>query len=544
MRENEVAATCKEAGSYDEVTYCTVCHEELSRTTKPIDKLDHTPGEPVRENENPATTEAEGSYDEVVYCTACGEELRRETKTIDKLSEPLVISSIKADVTAANAGEKITWTAKASGGTEPLQYYFILYKDGTKLKSRSYSTVNTYSYTPAEPGTYKVRVYVKDADETKKNKLSAGVTVTQAVPPVILLQPSDQAVAAGKTAAFTVTAEGEGLSYQWQYSKNNGDNWYNKSGATEPTYTVTAKASYDGFLYRCRVTNSAGAEAISDPAKLIIIPKPVIMTQPVNQTAAAGEKATFTAAASGEGLSYQWQYSNDEGQSWHNKSGATSASYTVTAKTSYDGMLYRCKVTNEGGSVYTAEAKLTVTAAVKPAITTQPKARTAAAGETVSFTVAATGTGLKYQWQYSSDYGKTWTNKAGSTSATHTVTVKASYNGYLYRCKVTNSAGTVYSSKVRLTVSGVKPKILSQPADQTAAAGDSVTFKVVAAGVGMTYQWQYSKDGGQTWYNKTGAASASYTVTAKATYDGILYRCVVKNSQGTVYSSGAMLTVG
>ena len=498
----------------------------------------------MRENENPATTEAEGSYDEVVYCTACGEELRRETKTIDKLSEPLVISSIKADVTAANAGEKITWTAKASGGTEPLQYYFILYKDGTKLKSRSYSTVNTYSYTPAEPGTYKVRVYVKDADETKKNKLSAGVTVTQAVPPVILLQPSDQAVAAGKTAVFTVTAEGEGLTYQWQYSRNDGGNWYNKTGATTNSYTVTAKTSYDGILYRCRVTNSAGAEAISDAAKLTVLPKPVITIQPANQTVAAGEKATFKVVASGTGLTYQWQYKTAGSTTWKNKTGATSSSYTVTAKTSYDGMLYRCKVTNEGGSVYTAEAKLTVTAAVKPAITTQPTARTAAVGETVSFTVTASGTGLTYQWQYSGDYGKTWTNKTGATSASYTVTAKASYNGMLYRCRVKNSGGTVYSSKVRLTVSGVKPKILSQPAAASAAAGESVTFKVVAAGVGMTYQWQYSKDGGQTWYNKSGATSASYTTTANTKYSGILYRCRVKNSQGAVYSSSAMLTVG
>ena len=542
-RSVKTPATCAAAGEAEYTAVFENAAFEKQTKTEEIPATGHTPGDPVREKEIPATTEAEGSYDEVVYCACCGEELSREHHTIEKLTVPVVISSIKADMTAAATGETITWTATASGGTGPLQYYFILYKDGTKLKTRSYSSANTYSYTPAEPGIYKVRVYVKDPAETKVNKLSADVTVTQAVPPVILLQPSDQAVAAGKTAAFTVTAEGEGLSYQWQYSKNNGDNWYNKSGATSASYTVTAKASYDGFLYRCRVTNSAGAEAISDPAKLIIIPKPVIMTQPVDQTVTAGEKAIFTAAASGEGLSYQWQYSNDEGQSWHNKSGATSAGYSVTAKTSYDGMLYRCKVTNEGGSVYTAEAKLTVTAAVKPEITAQPTAQTAAAGETVTFTVTASGTGLTYQWQYSTDYGKTWTDKAGSTKATHTVTVKASYNGYLYRCVVTNSKGTVTSSKVRLTVSGVKPKILSQPAAASAAVGESVTFNVAAAGEGMTYQWQYSTDGGKTWKKKTGATSASYTVIAKESYNGIQYRCKVTNSIGTVTSTSATLTV-
>ena len=64
------------------------------------------------------------------------------------------------------------------GSEQPLQYYFIVYKDGVRVKTRAYSTANTFSYTPTESGTYKVRVYVKDAAETKVNKLSGGVTVT------------------------------------------------------------------------------------------------------------------------------------------------------------------------------------------------------------------------------------------------------------------------------------------------------------------------------------------------------------------------------
>ncbi len=365
---------------------------------------------------------------------------------------PLVISSVKANKTSANAGEKITWTCTASGGSGDLQYYFILYKDGTKIKTRSYSSTKTYSYTPTEAGTYKVKVYVKDSLGTKVYKTSKGVTVT--------------AVAA-----------------------------------------------------------------------------PVITTQPANKTVAAGASATFQVAASGTGLTYQWQYKTAGSTTWKNKTGATSASYTVTAKESFNGIQYRCVVSNAGGKVTSNAAKLTVTAAVTaPVITTQPKAQTAAVGATATYKVVASGTGLTYQWQYSSDYGATWHNKTGATSATYTVTAKASYNGMLYRCKVSNSAGAVYSSKVRLTVSGVKPKVLSQPKAKTAAVGESVTFKVVAAGVDMTYQWQYSFDG-TTWKNKTGATSASCTVTAKASYNGIQYRCVVTNSYGYVYSSAAKLTV-
>ncbi|MDE7372959.1 MAG: hypothetical protein K2N18_02740, partial [Clostridia bacterium] len=47
VRENEVAATCTAAGSYDEVIYCSVCEEELSRTAKtaPVDPDAHSFGE-------------------------------------------------------------------------------------------------------------------------------------------------------------------------------------------------------------------------------------------------------------------------------------------------------------------------------------------------------------------------------------------------------------------------------------------------------------------------------------------------------------------
>lgn len=45
-------------------------------------KTGHTPGEAVRENEIPATCTADGSYDEVTYCTVCSEKYSTEHKTI------------------------------------------------------------------------------------------------------------------------------------------------------------------------------------------------------------------------------------------------------------------------------------------------------------------------------------------------------------------------------------------------------------------------------------------------------------------------------
>ena len=85
VEENRVEPDCVNEGSYDTVTYCTVCNEELTRETITIDALGHTEGEAVEENRVEPDCVNDGSYDTVTYCTVCNEELTREAITIDAL---------------------------------------------------------------------------------------------------------------------------------------------------------------------------------------------------------------------------------------------------------------------------------------------------------------------------------------------------------------------------------------------------------------------------------------------------------------------------
>lgn len=74
---------------------CAVCSATKKET---IPATGHTPGAAVRENEVAATCTTAGSYDEVVYCTACGNELSRTQKTIDKLAHDYDTTTwVKAD---------------------------------------------------------------------------------------------------------------------------------------------------------------------------------------------------------------------------------------------------------------------------------------------------------------------------------------------------------------------------------------------------------------------------------------------------------------
>ena len=86
--ENKVAATCTRKGSYDEVTYCTECGEELFRIPHETARKPHTPASAVRENVVPASGNRAGSYDEVVYCSVCNAELSRTQVTLVPLDPP------------------------------------------------------------------------------------------------------------------------------------------------------------------------------------------------------------------------------------------------------------------------------------------------------------------------------------------------------------------------------------------------------------------------------------------------------------------------
>lgn len=88
-----------------------------------------------------------------------------------------------------------------------------------------------------------------------------------------------------------------------------------------------------------------------------------------------------------------------------------------------------------------------------------------------------------------------------------------------------------------------RPSITAQPADQAAPADDTVTFSVTAVGEGLSYQWQLSTDGGDTWTDVPGATAASYTTPALTRdMEGHCYRCRISNSHGTVFSDIAAIT--
>lgn len=106
----------------------------------------------------------------------------------------------------------------------------------------------------------------------------------------------------------------------------------------------------DGYIYYCSYGNNG------DLIKLDYIETdaPTIVDHPLSQTIMETYPVTFNVNASGLGLTYQWQYNNQD------ITGATAASYTIPEVEMADAGAYRVIVTNTAGTVTSNAAALTV----------------------------------------------------------------------------------------------------------------------------------------------------------------------------------------
>ena len=360
--------------------------------------------------------------------------------------EPLLAPTITTQPAAQTVAEGQTATfSVTAAGTAPLIYQWQ--KNSTDISGATSSTYTTPATAIGDNGAQYSVVVFNGAGTATSDKATLTVSAASGVPgaPVIGTQPTNQSVAVGQTAKFSVTATGTGtLTYQWQ--KNGTD----ISGATSSTYTTQATAIGDsGTQYSVVVGNSA-AKVTSNKATLTVTlaaVAPAITTQPAAQTVTEGQTATFSVTATGTApLTYQWKKGGTD------ISGATSSTYTTPATSSADNAaVFTVVVTNSAGNVTSGDATLTVIPVVAPAITTQPAAQTITAGATVTFTVTATGTSPNYQWKKN---GINITGGTGATTSSYTTPAMGyAGNGAVYSVEVSNSAGTVTSSTATLTVS-------------------------------------------------------------------------------------------
>jgi len=361
------------------------------------------------------------------------------------------------------------------------------------------------------------------------------------VPMQLRSQPQAQNLIAGKTAVFTVSVEGTELTYQWQQRTSANGKWTNvtASGSKTSTLSIPANVSRNGYQYRCVITDCFNNVIYSNAAVLKIVTLK-ITTQPASANLLTGKTAKFTVKASGTSLKYQWQYRSSVRAAWKNASdtGNKTATVSIRATAARNGYQYRCQITDKYGNVIYSNAATLKTVTLK--VTGQPGNKFLPAGKTAKFTVKVSGTGLKYQWQYRTSAKGSWKNASGTGNkkATLSVAATAARNGYQYRCKITDQYGNVIYSNVA-TLKIVTLKITTQPSSVKLAKGKTATFKVVAKGTGLKYQWQFRTNAKSAWKKVTSKGNKTATLKVPVTNakNGYQYRCVITDKYGNVINS-------
>lgn len=379
-----------------------------------------------------------------------------------------------------------------------------------------------------------------------KYDLTASYETTYA----ITTMPKDCEVYNGAQAEFTVTAP-SATSFQWQCSDNGGSSWYNTGigGETsrQKTLRFASNAQLAKRLYRCLVSFPNSSTLASEPARLVLVARYAISSQPEDCTTAA-ESTAFFAIEAERATSFQWQCSDNEGRSWYNTGiggeTSTQARIEFTVSTGLSKRRYRCLAFFPDGTSSasnTAQLKLSANQ-----ITGQPRDTAASTGSEASFSVRALGA-ISYQWQCSDNDGKGWYDtgigNAASKLPTLRFTASAALAKRLYRCVVTFQDGTTAATQnAKLSLLSNKERITTQPKDCATSAGIEASFSIDAEHA-AAFQWQCSDNGGRTWYNNAigGVTSKSSTISFTAT-EGLtkrLFRCLVYLEDGSTQASEA-----
>ena len=171
----------------------------------------------------------------------------------------------------APVGSNVSFHVAASG--EELAYKWqysargVSWADATKFTGWDTDTVEAKLLATRDGMYFRCIVtdkYGNSETSDPAQMFAAGASITS--------QPEDVYAAVGSCVSFHVDADGEDLTYKWQYSAR-GVSWADATKFTGwDTDTVEAKllATRDGMYFRCIVTDKYGNSETSDPAQMFI----------------------------------------------------------------------------------------------------------------------------------------------------------------------------------------------------------------------------------------------------------------------------------
>ena len=280
--------------------------------------------------------------------------------------------------------------------------------------------------------------------------------------PKITAQPRNWSGDWDEYPDITVTAEGEGLRYQWYYRNANETGWHKSSDKDNCYDSYPLTAARNGREVYCVVTDINGNKKTSDIATMsIAVPEgytgPVITAQPQNWSGDWNEYPDITVTAEGEELRYQWYYSNANETKYHKSTEKDDCYDTYPLVAFRNGRDVYCVITDRYGLSVTSDAarmELYIPEGYTgPTITDQPTGGAFKKGETISVSVRAEGDGLSYKWYYLDSGSTVWHASSERDDCYDGYVMTAKRSGRQLYCVITDKYGfSVKTETVTVTM--------------------------------------------------------------------------------------------
>ena len=526
-----------------------------------------------------STTMSDSVHGRYVYCVVTDKYGKTDkSKTVVLRQSATIVTQPKTTYAQNGATAKLTVKAKGDG----LKYAWYIKNAGGSKYTKSSVTKSTYSVTMSEKvdGRYVYCIVTDKYGKTEKSKTVA--LKLKADPLTITMQPESVTANVGDEVGFGVVVKGgvKPYTYEWMYTVNATPLPMpvpeNAIVVTGDMVSAVLKVSENHFknqikLY-CVITDAAGNQVVTDIVGIDRAEQPLTITkQPETAEASVGDTVGFGIVVEGgvAPYTYEWQAVNNAITEWTKidaeivkEGNLVSALIPVESVVLETQFLFRCVVTDAAGNEVVSDVVWIEKGSDPLEITQQPAGELETCTnryETLQVAVSGGVAPYTYQWQCRSDMLQNWVSLNDDNSPslfgyyTDSLTMQVQNHSftmhYSFRCVITDAAGNQVVSDATAIVHGVH--VLTQPCNDTAKAGEQVSFSVAVEGgtYPYTYQWQYMCDEFE-WQNMYGSwcpgaqtATVSFSIDESEFTYHYKYRCQITDSSGKVIYSDEVWVV-